>query len=62
MELALLKFINGPSFGEVTTEGEGVFDVLSTHKVDCVMVDRPNCVDAFPLVARASSRQTATQR
>ena len=48
MELALLKFINGPSFGEVTTEGEGVFDVLSTHKVDCVMVDSPKLCRRLP--------------
>ena len=48
MELALLKFINGPSFGEVATDGGGVFDVLSTHKVECVMVDSPALCRRLP--------------
>ena len=48
MELALLKFINGPSFGEVSTEGGGVFDVLSTHKVECSMVDSPALCRRLP--------------
>ena len=48
MELALLKFINGPSFGEVSTEGGGVFDVLSTHKVECVMIDSPALCRRLP--------------
>lgn len=48
MELALLKFINGPAFGEVETEGGGLFDVLSSHKVSCVMIDSPTLCRRLP--------------
>ena len=48
MELALLKFINGPSFGEVATDGGGLFDVLSVYNVDCVMIDTPSMCSRLP--------------
>ena len=48
MELALLKFINGPAFGEVETEGGGLFDVLSSQKVSCVMIDSPTLCRRLP--------------